>query len=61
MIKIGVTGSIASGKSTFAKFLSQSIQYLTLIGRWQVFTRQIFSKKIFKSFNLENKRILKSN
>ena len=23
MIKIGITGSIASGKSTFAKFLSQ--------------------------------------
>ena len=45
MIKIGITGSIASGKSTVAKMLSKkNIQFLTPIMRLEKFIKKIFLK-----------------
>ena len=62
MIKIGITGSIASGKSTFAKFLSQRKYPIFDADRSvaSIYRDKYFLKKIFKSFNLENKRNIKS-
>ena len=61
MIKIGITGSLSSGKSTVAKLISK--------GRYPVFNadrivanlykRRDFIKKIKRKFNIKNPKNIK--
>tara|TARA_Y100001970_G_scaffold112757_1_gene140722 strand:+ start:2098 stop:2664 length:567 start_codon:yes stop_codon:yes gene_type:complete len=61
MIKIGVTGSLASGKSTFAKLLAQK-KYPIFNADKEVndlYKKNFFKDKIKNIFNFENKTNLK--
>ena len=53
MIKIGITGSIASGKSTASKILSQK--------RGPLFSADQAVKKLYRSFNFKKLLITKFN
>ena len=61
MIRIGITGSLASGKSTVAKIISK--------GKYPIFSadktvanlykRKSFQKRLTKIFNLQKKKNIK--
>ena len=59
MIKIGITGSLASGKSTVAKMISSgNILFITLIQLLRKSIKQMFLKRKFlKNLNLKIKKI----
>jgi len=62
MIKIGITGSLASGKSTVAKLISRN-KYPIFSADNAVKTlykKRIFTKKIQKQFHFKNTRNLKN-
>ena len=62
MIKIGITGSVASGKSTVARLISQN-KYPIFNADNAVKTlykKRIFTKKIQKQFHFKNIRNLKN-
>jgi len=63
MIKIGITGSLASGKSTVAKIISSRKYPLFDADKVvkKVYQTHVFKKKIFKKFRLKNKKNIKSN
>ena len=50
MKRIGITGSLASGKSTASNFLSKTeVRFLVRINLLKNFIVQIYSKKNFKN------------
>ena len=57
MIKIGITGSIASGKTTASKFLSSKYRPLfsadTAVK--ELYKNKNFKSKVLKTFNIKNK------
>ena len=61
MIKIGVTGSLASGKSTVAKFISRGKYPLfnadNIVSN--LYKKRSFKKKIKKEFNILNSKNIK--
>ncbi len=61
MIKIGVTGSIASGKTTVAKMLSGRKYPLFNADREvsRIYKKNSFKEKIYKKFKLKNKKNIK--
>ena len=61
MIKIGITGSIASGKTTVAKILAGKKYPLfnADLEVKKIYKKNIFKKKIGKKFNIQNKKNLK--
>ena len=61
MIKIGITGSIASGKTTVAKILAGKKYPLfnADLEVKKIYKKNIFQKKISKKFNIQNKKNLK--
>ncbi len=62
MIKIGITGSLASGKSTVARLISRN-KYPIFSADYAVRTlykKRIFTKKIQKQFHFKNARNLKN-
>tara|TARA_B100002051_G_C16735119_1_gene640771 strand:+ start:2349 stop:2915 length:567 start_codon:yes stop_codon:yes gene_type:complete len=61
MIKIGVTGSIASGKSTFAKLLSQRKHPIFNADKEvnDLYKKNFFKNKIKNIFNLKDKKNIK--
>ena len=63
MIKIGITGSVASGKSSAAKFLSKNKYPIFSADKIvkNLYKRKIFLKKIKSKFNLTNKRNIKKS
>ena len=61
MIKVGITGSIASGKSTVAKILS-SKKYPIFDADHEVkkiYKKKSFKKKIYKILGVRNKKDIK--
>ena len=61
MIKIGVTGSISSGKSTFASFLSGRKYPVFNADKSvaEIYKDKSFVQQIFKLFKLKNKKKIK--
>ena len=61
MIKIGVTGSIASGKTTVARMLSRRKYPLFDADREvaKIYKKNSFKNKVYKKFNLKNKKNIK--
>ena len=61
MIKIGITGSLASGKSTVAKLMSQNKYPLFIADRIvkSLYKKRYFIKKIKRKFKLKNTKNLK--
>jgi len=61
MIKIGITGSLASGKSTVAKLVSQNKYPLFIADRTvkSLYKKKYFIKKIKRQFNLKSTKNLK--
>ena len=62
MIKIGITGSLASGKSTVAKLISQNKHPIFNADNAvkTLYKKRIFTKKIQKQFHIKNNRNLKN-
>ena len=62
MIKIGITGSLASGKSTVAKLISQNKHPIFNADNAvkTLYKKRIFTKKIQKQFHFKNNRNLKN-
>ena len=62
MIKIGITGSLASGKSTVAKMISSGKYPLYNADRavQKIYQTNIFQSKVFKKFKLKNKKNIKN-
>ena len=62
MIKIGITGSLASGKSTVAKMISSRKYplYNADIAVKKIYQTNIFQEKVFKKFKLKNKKNIKN-
>ena len=62
MIKIGITGSLASGKSTVAKLISQNKHPIFNADNAvkTLYKKRIFTKKIQKQFHFKNTRNLKN-
>ena len=62
MIKIGITGSLASGKSTVAKLISQNKYPIFSADNVvkNLYKKRIFNKKIQKQFHFKNTRNLKN-
>ena len=62
MIKIGITGSLASGKSTVAKLISQNKYpiFSADITVKTLYKKRIFVNKIQKKFNFKNTNNLKN-
>ena len=62
MIKIGITGSLASGKSTVAKMISSGKYplYNADIAVKKIYQTNIFQAKVFKKFKLKNKKNIKN-
>ena len=61
MIKIGITGSLASGKSTVARIFAGT-KYPLFNADFQVskiYRQKMFASKIFKVFKLNNKKNIK--
>ena len=61
MIKIGITGSVASGKSTVAKILA-SRKYPIFDADKEVkkiYQKRLFKKKIYEKLNVTNKNEMK--
>ena len=61
MIKIGITGSISSGKSTVAKLLSKGRHPVFNADRAvaNLYKRRDFIKKIKRKFNIKNSKNIK--
>ena len=61
MIKIGITGSIASGKTTASKILSLKRGPLYSADEVvkKLYKRRDFQRIIYKKLNLKSKKILK--
>jgi len=61
MIKVGITGSIASGKTTVARIFSSRKYPLFDADREvkKIYKTNYFKKKVFSKFNLENKKNIK--
>ena len=62
MIRIGITGSLASGKSTVAKMISSKKYPLFDADKAvrKIYHTNTFKNKIFKKFNLQNKKNLRN-
>ena len=62
MIKIGITGSLASGKSTVAKMISSGKYPLYNADRAvkKIYQTNIFQAKVSKKFKLKNKKNIKN-
>ena len=62
MIKIGITGSLASGKSTVAKMISSGKYPLYNADRAvkKIYQTNIFQAQVFKKFKLKNKKNIKN-
>ena len=62
MIKIGITGSLASGKSTVAKIISSGKYPLYNADRAvkKIYQTNIFQAKVFKKFKFKNKKNIKN-
>jgi len=62
MIKIGITGSLASGKTTVAKMISSGKYPLYNADRdvKKIYQTNIFQAKVFKKFKLKNKKNIKN-
>ena len=62
MIKIGITGSLASGKSTVAKMISSGKYPLYNADRAvkKIYQTNIFQERVFKKFKLKNKNNIKN-
>ena len=62
MTKIGVTGSIASGKTTVAKMLSGRKHPLFDADKTvrKIYKKNVFKKKIYQKFKLKNKKNIKN-
>ena len=62
MIKIGITGSLASGKTTVAKMFSRGKYPLfnadTVVRK--IYKTNIFKNKVYKKFKLKNKKNIKN-
>tara|TARA_A100000164_G_C21857955_1_gene748561 strand:+ start:65 stop:628 length:564 start_codon:yes stop_codon:yes gene_type:complete len=63
MIKIGITGSLASGKSTVAKMISSRKYPLFDADKVvkKIYQTNVFKTKIYKKFKLKNKKNIKNN
>ena len=63
MIKVGITGSLASGKSTVAKIIASKKYPLFDADKAvkKIYQTNIFKAKIFKKFKLKNKKNIKNN
>ena len=61
MIKVGITGLLASGKTTVAKVLSGKKYPIFNADREvkKVYQRKLFKDKIFKKFNVKTKKEIK--
>ena len=61
MIKIGITGSLASGKSTVAKLISRNKYPIFSADRAvkNIYKKRVFINKIKKKFNFKNKNNFK--
>ena len=61
MIKIGITGSLASGKTTVAKMLSEKKYPLFDADKEvkNIYKSYSFKKKIYKKFKIKNKKNIK--
>ena len=62
MIKIGITGSLASGKSTVAKLMSRKKYAIFSADNTvkNLYKKKIFISKVKKKFNFKNTRNLKN-
>ena len=62
MIKIGITGSLASGKSTVGKIISSGKYPLFDADKTvrQIYQSIIFKNKVYKKFKLKNKKNIKN-
>ena len=62
MIKIGITGSLASGKSTVAKIISSGKYPLYNADKAvkKIYQTNIFRAKAFKKFKIKNKKNIKN-
>ena len=62
MIKIGITGSLASGKSTVAKMISSGKYplYNADTAVKKIYQTNVFQTKVFKKFKLKNKKNIKN-
>ena len=62
MIKIGITGSLASGKSTVAKIISASKYPLFDADKAvnKIYQTNTFKTKVFKKFKLKNKKNIRN-
>ena len=63
MIKIGITGSLASGKSTVAKIIASKKYPLFDADKVvkKIYQTNIFKNKIFKKFKFKTKKNIKNN
>ena len=63
MIKIGITGSLASGKSTVAKIIASKKYPLFDADKAvkKIYQTNIFKTKILKKFKLKSKNNIKNN
>ena len=63
MIKIGITGSLASGKSTVAKIISSGKYPLYDADRavQKIYQTNYFQTKVFKKFKIKSKKNIKNN
>ena len=63
MIKIGITGSLASGKSTVAKIISSKKHPLFDADKVvkKIYKTNIFKKKVLKKFHFDNKKNIKND
>ncbi len=61
MIKIGITGSLASGKSTVAKLISRNKYPIFSADRVvkNIYKKRVFINKIKKKFNFKDKNNFK--
>ena len=62
MIKIGITGSLASGKSTVAKIISSGKYPLFDADKIvkKIYLTNIFKNKVYKKFKLKSKKSIKN-
>ena len=63
MKKIGITGSLASGKSTASNFLSINRGPLFIADKVveKLYSTNLFKKKISKKFNIKNFKIIRKS
>ena len=63
MIKIGITGSLASGKTTVAKIISSNKYPLFDADKSvkKIYQSNVFKAKVFKKFKLKNRSNIKND